>query len=130
MGYNLFLDDYRQPQDAFKYTRNEIFLTEKWIVVKNYHNFCKVITKMGLPDMIAFDHDLSDAHYQYQTGQIDYNSMNEKTGYHCAKWLIEFIEAGTDKRMPKYLCHSMNPVGKENILSLLSQYDKYFNKEE
>ncbi|MDP9961886.1 cyclic-phosphate processing receiver domain-containing protein [Chryseobacterium lathyri] len=68
----------------------------------------------GLPEMISFDHDLADIHYL----KPDSDEYAEKTGYECAKWLIEYcMDHYLD--LPKFYCHSMNPVGKENILSLL-----------
>ena len=38
-SYNVFLDDYRQPQDAYGHTRIMEYLEEKWVVVKNYVEF-------------------------------------------------------------------------------------------
>ena len=45
----------------------------------------------------------------------------EKTGYSCAKWLIDFC-IDKDLPLPEYFCHSLNPGGKENILSILKNY--------
>jgi hypothetical protein len=52
------------------------------------------------------------------SGSDDYGP--EKTGYDCAKWLVEYcVEHGL--KFPEYVVHSMNPVGKENILSYVRQ---------
>ena len=60
--------------------------------------------------MISFDHDLADEHYLKQNSQ----EFVEKIGYDCAKWLVEYcMDHYLD--LPKFYCHSMNPVGKENI---------------
>lgn len=98
----LFLDDCRKSPDS------------SWDVVRSYIEFVSYIDKNGVPDYISFDHDLSFEHYplaEENPGKdIPYNQYNEKTGYDCAKWLIE---RGT---LPKhYRIHSMNPAGALNI---------------
>lgn len=50
----------------------------------------------------------------------------EKTGYDCAKWLVEYC-INNNKSLPKYAIQSANPVGRENINSLLTNFNK-FNK--
>ena len=70
--------------------------------------------------MISFDHDLADLQ-QYSQESV------EKTGYDCAKWLIEYC-LDHSLNIPKFYCHSMNPVGKENIESLLKNFKKSIDK--
>jgi len=89
MSYNLFLDDIRMPKDAFGYTKLPIFISEKWIIVRNYFAFISLIEKKGVPNIIAFDHDLGAEHYTDQSN-IKYDEFIEKTGYHCAQWLIDY----------------------------------------
>jgi len=50
-----------------------------------------------------------------------------KTGYDCAKWLVGYC---IDKNLalPLWNIQSANPVGKENINSLLNNYKKYYNE--
>jgi len=115
----LFLDDIRYPLDAYHYTEQDIFLREDWHVVRNYAQFVSRILEKGLPEMISFDHDLADEHYLEQDSQ----EYVEKTGYDCAKWLIEYC-MDHDVELPEFYCHSMNPVGKENIESLLNNFKK------
>lgn len=113
----LFLDDIRYPIEAYHYTKNDIFLRKDWHIVRNYEQFVNRIVEKGLPEMISFDHDLADIHYL----KPDSDEYKEKTGYDCAKWLIEYcMDNFLD--VPKFYCHSMNPVGKKNILSLLENY--------
>jgi len=39
--------------------------------------------------VVSFDYDLADVYYEKQ--QFDYNDeTQEKTGYHCAKWLTYY----------------------------------------
>ncbi|WP_300685688.1 cyclic-phosphate processing receiver domain-containing protein [Chryseobacterium sp.] len=113
----LFLDDIRYPVEAYQYTKQEIFLRNDWHIVRNYEQFVNSILEKGLPEMISFDHDLADNHNLNQ----DTQQYGEKTGYDCAKWLIEYcMDHYLD--LPKFYCHSMNPVGKENIQSLLKNF--------
>lgn len=126
MKYNLFLDDIRVPIDAFKYTHNTVYRDLVWIVVRSYQEFVDYITDNGMPDVISFDHDLANVHYALMNDgpTIDYDLVCEKTGYHCAKWLVEYCSEH-DCDVPEYHVHSMNPVGGENIRSYLMSYIKF-----
>jgi hypothetical protein len=133
-GRFLFLDDIRHPYDAFEHTQQTMFLHKKWEVVKNYNEFIKWITKNGLPELISFDHDLGDTLYtsahlrndsekskEWQDAQVH----TEKTGYECAKWLIDYC-LDNNLKCPKFYCHSMNPVGRDKINSILEQFTNYY----
>ena len=131
--YNLFLDDIWVPEDVFNYTGNPIFLKEKWLIVRSYDEFVKTITELGIPDLVTFDHDLADIHYDVQEHvDEDYYDLcaaqNEKTGYHCAKWLINHCMDNELKLQKKVLIHSMNGVGAKNIESLFTTYEKVHGK--
>lgn len=124
----LFLDDIRHPTEAFEYTQQTMFLQKKWEIVKNYNEFIKWITKNGLPDFVSFDHDLADKHLWIDNKKSkkwkDTQVYAEKTGYDYAKWLVDYcLDNNLD--CPKFYCHSMNPVGKDNINSLLQQFSTY-----
>jgi hypothetical protein len=124
MAYNLFLDDYRKPEDAFDYTNNQLYLIG-WVVVRNYEEFVKTILERGVPEAISFDHDLADAHYE---SQQHYDEYKEKTGYHCAKWFIDYC-IDNEKELPaEILIHSMNPAGSLNIKSLFDTYFKIYGR--
>ena len=131
----LWLDDYRNPYS----TKND------WLVfspigrdcevywVKNYDEFVKWIVNNGLPDAICFDHDLGEEHIQfYYENEERENPLNpaeveftEKTGYDCAKWLIDYcIIAG--EPLPLWNSQSANPVGRDNINGILNNYKKYY----
>ncbi|MGK6343616.1 cyclic-phosphate processing receiver domain-containing protein [Chryseobacterium sp. DT-3] len=115
----LFLDDIRYPVEVYHYTKHDIFLRKDWHIVRNYEQFVNRILEKGLPEMISFDHDLADIQYL----KPDSDEYTEKTGYDCAKWLTEYcLDNYLD--LPKFYCHSMNPVGKENILSFLENFKK------
>ena len=137
----LFLDDIRYPYlnpddysgvdksniytfvSAYHYTGFSPFKDEKWDIVRNYNEFVEFIEENGVPDFVAFDHDLGDEHYE-TTKVIKYDDYIEKTGYDCAKWLGEYC-LDNSISYPYYYVHSMNPVGKKNIDSYIANFRKH-----
>ena len=126
----LFLDDIRVPFDCLSYMKpnvKHIYEDNNWDVVRTYDDFVGYIEHFGLPELISFDHDLADEHYSNKMydGNNLYNKLydefKEKTGYECAKWLCEYCSKNK-LPLPMYIVHSMNPIGKENILSVLDSY--------
>lgn len=93
---NLYLDDLRPTPEGFER-------------VYTYEEFVAFITEKGLPDFISFDHDLGLG----------------KTGYDCAKWLVEYC-LDHENSLPEFVVHSQNPVGKENIETLLNNFNRYY----
>jgi hypothetical protein len=127
MKYNLFLDDFRMPEDAFEITHIPVYITiDDWITVRNYDEFIKTIQEKGIPDIVSFDHDLADVHYNNQVN-VPYDEYTEKTGYHCAKWLIDYCIDNNKELPATILIHSMNPAGSLNIKSLFESYLKSLN---
>jgi len=117
------------PKDAFDYMHLPVYIQKEWIVVRNYHAFISLIEGKGIPEIISFDHDLADEHYDYQE-HLDgdyYDIMTEKTGYHCAKWLIDYCIDNNRELPATILIHSMNPAGSMNIKSLFQSYFKVMN---
>ena len=124
-NYNLFLDDVRIPTHV---TWVKIPDYQHYSVVRNYKQFVDLITLRGLPKFICYDHDLADCHYgDGLNGRgIDYDKYTEKTGYDCAKWLVNYcVDKGV--KHPPYIVHSLNPVGKKNIESYIENYNKTFD---
>lgn len=126
----LWLDDYRDPfsKKIDWMIFSPIGRDVETIWVTSYQEFIDWIMINDLPDAICFDHDLSD----YQMHRCVYPELyegiempeNEKTGYDCAKWLIEYcLDRNID--IPKYNIQSANSVGKENIKGLLENYKKH-----
>ena len=117
----LWLDDYRNP---YKMDSDWVRVfspigancTIFW--VKSYKQFCEFVSnRRTLPDAICFDHDLGD---------VDTNNPNyEKTGYDCAKFLVEYCQ---DKNLPLPLwnCQSANPSGRDNINGILNNYKQFY----
>lgn len=125
MRYNLFLDDVRSPAQAMRYMEGfaHIYRDNEWEIARNYDEFVKLIDEHGLPQIVSFDHDLAEIHYDPRTWKEGFK-YDEKTGYDCAKYLVEYCLQGNYK-LPEWYVHSMNPVGKQNIAQLLENYEKH-----
>jgi len=128
----LWLDDYRNPFEDNWLNFSPIPINQLEVVwVKSYNEFVEWIKKNGLPDGICFDHDLADDHYHKDMFVSSkayneyYKEFDEKTGYHAAKWLIDYC-IDNNKELPKFNIQSANPVGKENIRSLLNNFIKRY----
>jgi hypothetical protein len=127
----VFLDDFRRPENCVIYMNARIgnkarIYNEHWFMATNYHEFVALvsgITSSGEEiDVISLDHDLSDEHYDIDAmvnpdeyGAL-YETFVERTGLDCARWLKAHYEA-LDKPLPEILVHSMNPVGRQNIIN-------------
>lgn len=115
--YYLFLDDRRSLHQISAMTNDSSYIEKEWIVVKSYNEFVSTIEEMFkrkyFPLLISFDNDLG-----YEIPE------DEKTGYDCAKWLVDFC-MDNDLEFPEYKVHSQNPVGHKNITSYLENYLKY-----
>lgn len=132
MNTHLFLDDIRNPIDAFAYTKDSIYLEREWVIVRNYEEFERYLQKRSFPEVISFDHDLAPSHYTPEHLWDDYEASKkwqdaqvhiEKTGYDCARKLITYCDYN-QIRLPRCLVHSQNPVGRDNIQNLLSEFVK------
>jgi hypothetical protein len=124
----LFLDDVRSITDVYDNDKD-------FIIVKNYEEFISWINSNGLPDFISFDHDLADEHYNIgidlyiEDKPLDYSLYKEKTGMECAKWLINYC-LDNNLKLPDFKVHSANPAGRDNILSILTNFKKFQENEE
>jgi hypothetical protein len=105
----LFLDDIRIPSDIYE--------SGNWETVRSYDKFVEYVN-LNFDDIssISLDHDLG----------LDEFGEIQKTGYDCIKWLINYC-MDTGKDLPKIWCHSMNPVGRANILGIVNSYLKQIN---
>lgn len=123
--YLLFLDDMRTPVETWTYMKLPVYIDHSWVTTRSYEEFADELqTRFQdgfFPSLISFDHDLADVHYNHLDDHIPYDSFRERTGLHCAKFLVEFCMEN-ELKLPAYLVHSMNPVGKENITRLLEQF--------
>ena len=113
----IYLDDIRTPVDK-----------EKWVVVRDYDEFIKTVEEIGFDNIefISLDHDLGDSAMEewntnvYHNYKLDYNNITEKTGYDCAKWLVENWLNG--KRVFDVYTHSANAIGSANIMGYINNY--------
>jgi hypothetical protein len=105
----LYLDDMRVPEvlDA--------------VLVRNYAEFVAYVDEHGCPELVSFDHDLAEEAYNdcntNPNGPIDYAGFREKTGLHCAQYLIDHAIP-----LQQWYVHSFNPVGRQNIERALRSY--------
>lgn len=104
----MYLDDLRTPTEEYDF------------IARSYDEAIDIITRCGIPDFISFDHDLG----------IDKKGELLKTGYDLAKWIIDadidgFIEITCEFT---YKVHSQNPVGRQNIISIMENYLGYKRK--
>ena len=88
----IYLDDVRTIPEGF-------------IGLRSFKEFVTYIEANGLPYFISFDHDLG----------------LQESGYDCAKWLVAYC-LDNEMKLPDFVVHSQNPVGKQNIASLLSNF--------
>ncbi len=128
---NLFLDDIRVPKDAFNYTGDTDYLKLEWVIARSYEQFFSIIAlhyagTNKLPELISFDHDLADEHYQdydKSNGTLNYSDYKEKTGMECVKDLVEFC-MDNNLKFPQYKIHSANTVGSVNMKSYIDNFNK------
>lgn len=113
--YYLFLDDLRMPGQV-KWVD---LPAANWTIVRSYDEFVKTVSAKGIPMFVSFDHDLGiDA--MMAANRREVYSGPEKTGYHCALWLLQKC-ADEGLKFPKWTCHSINPVGRRAIEQLLNK---------
>ena len=117
MKLKIYLDDVRTPVDK-----------EAWMVVRNYDEFVDRVTKVGLKniEIISLDHDLGDTAMAewhknvYHNYSLNYDNIQEKTGYDCAKWLVEQWMDG--QPVVDVYTHSANAIGSANIMGYINNY--------
>ena len=128
--YYLFLDDERMPKNVTWVN----LPAQNWQIVRSYDEFVDFILKNGVPCFVSFDHDLAHEHYRqsmytpdrHYNNYYDNGTFKEKTGFHCAKWLVEYcLDNGF--KIPEYIAHTMNPIGRENIQGIMEQAKRFAN---
>ena len=102
----LWLDDERDPTDS---QWHGYFPVSRCAVVwlKTYSDFVGWISANGLPNAICFDHDLGEG----------------PSGFDAAKWLTEYC-LDHNTALPSWNIQSANPIGRDNIASLLKSYER------
>lgn len=131
----IYLDDVRTPHSDP--------IGGDWIIVRDYDEFVKKVNEIGLSNIhtISLDHDLGDTAIQEyynvkKNYSIDYSNIKEKTGFDCAKWLVDQFYDLNPKRLemdhftkrdfpikfPTVYTHSANPVGSANIMGYINNF--------
>ena len=101
----LFLDDERNPTDVT--WLHDFDPTLDWVVARTFDEACEYVVNHGIPDVISFDHDLGVG----------------RSGKDFANWLINYdLDHGIMPDGFSFTVHSMNPIGRRNIQSLLQSY--------
>lgn len=130
--HRIYLDDVRTPIDS------------TWIVVRNYDEFVKKVEVLGLETiaLISLDHDLGDSAMREYFNNVspnyslDYANIDEKTGYDCAKWLVNHfydknekwsqkprdVKRASTMQFPLIYTHSANPIGSANIMGYINNF--------
>lgn len=115
MSYSLFIDDERWPSDA---TWADWYgVRDDWTVARNWPEVEALLTSLGVPSFISFDHDLGP----------DEVTLN---GYEIAQKIVEGHMDGKWE-IPEdfqFVVHSKNPIGKRNIEGLLMNYLKHMGR--
>lgn len=103
----LWVDDARNPMEDDWMNFSPIGWNCKVIWAQSYQEAIDFLEKEW-PDAICLDHDLGE----------------EKSGYDIAKYIVDrCIDEG--KKLPEFASQSANPVGRENIITLLSNYKRH-----
>lgn len=100
-GYSLFIDDERLAS---------LEDDEEMVVVRSYDEAIEVMTSLGCPNYISFDHDLGDTN---------------ANGHEIAKWIVEQDLNENGMFIPdnfEFVVHSQNPIGKKNIEGVFENY--------
>lgn len=100
MTYKLFIDDLRDP------------VTTDWIIARSSTEAEDIVIHFGIPNEIAFDHDLG----------------GDDTSMVFIHWLSHLmIDFGLIfPKHFKYSVHSMNPIGSQNIRGTMDNLVKNF----
>jgi hypothetical protein len=128
----IYLDDMRTPKEP------------DWVIVRSYDDFVDMVDSIGLDNIstISLDHDLGDTaihefrHNGSKHYKIDYDNIDEKTGYDCVKWLVNYFytmyperlemsyteRKRTDIVFPTVVVHSANPIGSANMMGYINNF--------
>lgn len=99
----LFLDDLRSPEDAgFKDSA-----AHRFVVAKSTMEAVLLVRENGMPKAMSLDHDLGGA----------------DTTMVFLRWLANDFWDGAGP-LPEYHIHSANPVGRMNIASFMSSWQR------
>jgi hypothetical protein len=124
MSYYLFLDDNRKPKDV---TWVELPLVE-WVIIRDYKAFREVLKTRGLPDLISYDCDLCDEHYEAYFKHkheypLHYKEFKTPCGIHCIEFVLECCKILKNRPHPEYILHTMNHHAKPFMKSMIEKHN-------
>lgn len=128
----LFLDDIRNPENAWVYSENKTLqqysgiCNTKWDIVRSYDQFVEYVEKYGIPQVVSFDNDLVYVHDHEissdelikEYSMIAWKDSKYKMGVHCADWLCELCKE-RQHPLPTYYVHSANTLAVPIIKGLM-----------
>ncbi len=111
----IFLDDERDVN----FIQNKIEINNwEWVIIRNYFDFIDYIDdNLDSIDLVSFDHDIDS----FDEGGIEW------TGRDAARYLQDRCYE-ENRLYPQFLIHSMNNIGKSNIIGDLKHYIGKFEK--
>lgn len=83
MGYNLYIDDERDPPEG------------EWAIARSFWDVKKIIAEQGMPDLVSFDYYL----------------MDKYTGKDCAEFIYSRCYL-MKRHFPAYILHSSAEDGR------------------
>lgn len=105
MSYSLFIDDIRLPKVQAP--------VGNWQITRNMYETLLVLSNLGFPEHISFDHDLGEKEDAMQiVKKMIEMDMDHDEKY--SEWIIPHNFT--------FNVHSANPVGAKNITCLLKNY--------
>jgi len=97
----LYVDDLRSLPPEYH--------PDEWDIARSFHEAIFKLERFGY-EILSLDHDIAS-----------FYGSKEMTGYDIALWLAQRKQE--NKHVPnKILVHSANPVGVENITSVINRY--------
>lgn len=123
----LYLDNTRSCPDGF-------------FLVRNYQEFVDCISAAGIPEYMSLDHDLAQEHTQdllsdanfmlsdFENITLNYDSYQEKTGYDCVQWLVNYC-VENNLKLNQVVVHSLNGPGADNMVACINNYKRFCHQE-
>lgn len=98
MSYALFLDDERNPPDDGSH----------WVIARSSTEALGLISQLGWPNYVSFDHDLGPG----DTAMVFIHAV-----------ITQLLNDSADLPF-RWTVHSQNPVGRDNIVALLENFER------
>lgn len=116
---NIFLDDERFPDVAYRLTGIPELLELDWEIARTFDEFVNLVeANKGNIDAVSFDHDLAILSYDPITQKQSFRYL-DKTGLDCAMYLVE-----RDIKIKRYFIHSQNKDERHKIKDALDEWHK------